>query len=223
MCSNERILQRTRICLCIFSYLCQNHWTFEASRSPGIRMKLKFHLDSRSGEVGDFEFDFYRRFSFSLFAHYGRQREMSAQQIFLATCKITSFQRNSSGKVPGKLLMDQTNALCSGVYFTDPMLVWKKNTNERFKKIPRTLNLGESASDGTGMMISTLFAVERLLNWDLACKFTVLFFQRWKFNLDHELDSGMTVPLHIRFDPDQRLHDRGQPENCEFTWGLQIH
>ena len=27
------------------------------------------------------------------------------------------------------------------------------------------LNLGESASLGTGMMISTLFAVDRLLNW----------------------------------------------------------
>jgi hypothetical protein len=28
-----------------------------------------------------------------------------------------------------------------------------------------TLNLGESASAGTGIWISTLFAVERLLNW----------------------------------------------------------
>jgi hypothetical protein len=27
------------------------------------------------------------------------------------------------------------------------------------------LNLGESASAGTGIWISTLFAVERLLNW----------------------------------------------------------
>ena len=33
-----------------------------------------------------------------------------------------------------------------------------------------TLNLGVSASAGTGMMISTLLAVERLLNCPLACK-----------------------------------------------------
>lgn len=54
---------------------------------------------------------------------------------------------------PGKLLMDHTKALSSGAYLTDPIEV---------------LNLGESASDGTGMMISTLLAVERRLNWDLA-------------------------------------------------------
>lgn len=33
-----------------------------------------------------------------------------------------------------------------------------------------TLNLGESASAGTGIWISTLLAVERLLNWLLAYK-----------------------------------------------------
>lgn len=45
--------------------------------------------------------------------------------------------------------MLHTNALCSGVYFTEPILV---------------LNLGESASEGTGMIISTLLAVDRRLN-----------------------------------------------------------
>ena len=33
-----------------------------------------------------------------------------------------------------------------------------------------TLYLGVSASAGTGIYISTSFAVERLLNWPLACK-----------------------------------------------------
>lgn len=32
----------------------------------------------------------------------------------------------------------------------------------------RTLNLGESASSGTGTWISTLLAVDRVLNWALA-------------------------------------------------------
>ena len=50
----------------------------------------------------------------------------------------------------GKDLMDQTISLFSGTHFTLPTVV---------------LNLGESASVGTGMWISTLLAVERLLNW----------------------------------------------------------
>lgn len=54
---------------------------------------------------------------------------------------------------PGKFLIVHTKADCSGVYFTEPMLV---------------LNFGESASDGTGIMISTLLAVERRLNCDFA-------------------------------------------------------
>lgn len=49
--------------------------------------------------------------------------------------------------------MVHTMQFFSGVYFTDPTEV---------------LNLGESASLGTGIMISTLLAVDRLLNWDLA-------------------------------------------------------
>lgn len=51
--------------------------------------------------------------------------------------------------LPGKLLMFQTKQLPSGVYFTVPIEV---------------LNFGESASLGTGIITSTLFAVERLLN-----------------------------------------------------------
>lgn len=50
----------------------------------------------------------------------------------------------------GKDLMDQTISLFSGTHLTLPTVV---------------LNLGESASVGTGMWISTLLAVERLLNW----------------------------------------------------------
>lgn len=49
----------------------------------------------------------------------------------------------------GKDLIDQTISLFSGTHFTLPTVV---------------LNLGESASVGTGMWISTLLAVERLLN-----------------------------------------------------------
>ena len=53
----------------------------------------------------------------------------------------------------GKDLMDQTISLFSGTHLTLPTVV---------------LNLGESASVGTGMWISTLLAVDRLLNWLLA-------------------------------------------------------
>ena len=50
--------------------------------------------------------------------------------------------------------MDQMISLFSGIHLTLPTVV---------------LNLGESASVGTGMWISTVLAVERLLNWLLAC------------------------------------------------------
>lgn len=56
-------------------------------------------------------------------------------------------------QLTGKDLMDQTISLFSGTHLTLPTVV---------------LNLGESASVGTGMWISTLLAVERLLNWLLA-------------------------------------------------------
>lgn len=53
-------------------------------------------------------------------------------------------------QLTGKDLIDQTISLFSGTHLTLPTVV---------------LNLGESASVGTGMWISTLLAVERLLNW----------------------------------------------------------
>lgn len=56
----------------------------------------------------------------------------------------------SCSLLTGKDLIDQTISLFSGTHFTLPTVV---------------LNLGESASVGTGMWISTLLAVERLLNW----------------------------------------------------------
>lgn len=56
----------------------------------------------------------------------------------------------------GKDLMDQTISLFSGIHLTLPTVV---------------LNLGESASVGTGMWISTLLAVDLLLNWLLACDY----------------------------------------------------
>lgn len=56
-------------------------------------------------------------------------------------------------QLTGKDLIDQTISLFSGTHLTLPTVV---------------LNLGESASVGTGMWISTLLAVERLLNWLLA-------------------------------------------------------
>jgi hypothetical protein len=63
----------------------------------------------------------------------------------------------------------------SGTYLTVPMLacsVYTKRTGEKRRNKRRrvqTLNLGESASGGTGMKMFTLFAVDRCLNCDLAC------------------------------------------------------
>ena len=58
-------------------------------------------------------------------------------------CRITSLP-------PGNCFIDQTTADFSGRYLTLPA---------------DALNSGESASAGTGIRISTLFAVERCLNW----------------------------------------------------------
>ena len=52
-------------------------------------------------------------------------------------------------KQTGKDLMDQIIEFFSGTYLTAPVVA---------------LNRPVSASDGTGIMISTLFAVERRLN-----------------------------------------------------------
>lgn len=55
----------------------------------------------------------------------------------------------------GKDLMVHSTALFSGTHLALPVLV---------------LNLGESASLGTGTRITTLLAVERVLNWLRACR-----------------------------------------------------
>ena len=55
--------------------------------------------------------------------------------------------------------MVQMTELISGAYLQLPTVV---------------LNLGESASCGTGITISTLLAVERRLNWLFACKSSML-------------------------------------------------
>lgn len=83
---------------------------------------------------------------------------------------VNSFQGNSSINIDiwffffswfvkfdltGNDLMVQMTAFMSGAYLQLPTVV---------------LNLGESASAGTGMMISTLLAVDLLLNWLLACQ-----------------------------------------------------
>ena len=54
-----------------------------------------------------------------------------------------------NAKLTGNDLMVHTAAFCSGAYLQLPVVV---------------LNLGESASAGTGITISTLFAVDLLLN-----------------------------------------------------------
>lgn len=68
----------------------------------------------------------------------------------MANCAYNNTNDESRISLTGKDLIDQTISLFSGTHFTLPTVV---------------LNLGESASVGTGMWISTLFAVERLLNW----------------------------------------------------------
>ena len=42
-----------------------------------------------------------------------------------------------------------------------------------------TLKMGESTSGGTGIMISTLLAIDRLLNCDLACTMYSMRLREW--------------------------------------------
>ena len=58
-------------------------------------------------------------------------------------------------QLTGNDLMVHRTALLSGEYLQLPVVV---------------LNFGVSASAGTGMTISTLFAVDRRLNWLFACE-----------------------------------------------------
>ena len=88
------------------------------------------------------------------------------------------------------------------------------------------LNLGESASLGTGIMISTLLAVDLRLNWDLA--FTMISTLRPIRGEHPGLDQseasiilgstnhsspGVGVALYAGLDPDQRLHVSVQSGN----------
>ena len=64
-------------------------------------------------------------------------------------CKAAE-RRQKGGGLTGKDLMFHTATFFSGTHLALPVLV---------------LNLGESASLGTGTRMHTLLAVERLLNW----------------------------------------------------------
>uniref|UniRef100_A0A2M4B2M4 Putative secreted protein n=1 Tax=Anopheles triannulatus TaxID=58253 RepID=A0A2M4B2M4_9DIPT len=68
-------------------------------------------------------------------------------------------------------------AFCSGAYLTLPIVV---------------LNLGESASAGTGMTISTLLAVERRLNCDFALIMYSTRLCAWRSITDSIQMSGFT-------------------------------
>ena len=82
----------------------------------------------------------------------GENKQTETQNLNLAESFFNHLYdtRESCFLLTGKDLIDQTISLFSGTHFTLPTVV---------------LNLGESASVGTGMWISTLLAVERLLNW----------------------------------------------------------
>lgn len=65
-------------------------------------------------------------------------------------CSNTNILQNICMVLTGKDLMFHSTALFSGTHLAWPVVV---------------LNLGESASLGTGTKMETLLAVERLLNW----------------------------------------------------------
>lgn len=57
------------------------------------------------------------------------------------------------------------------------------------------LNLGESASLGTGITISTLLAVDRRLNWDLA--FTIIsILKQKKYKKEN---SDISINVHVKY------------------------
>ena len=73
---------------------------------------------------------------------------MSESKISLVALCVENIQYEDQ-KHTGNDLIVHVIAFCSGAYLTLPIVV---------------LNLGESASAGTGITISTLFAVDRRLN-----------------------------------------------------------
>ena len=113
--------------------------------------------------------------------------------------------------------MLHTRALCSGWYFANPWLACRCGIMTYLihtDKISRlvTLNRGESASAGTGTIISTLFAVERLLNWPFACSMSLhTNIHMWHFrgeltaHFNEIFHSTMWVSLNVWLNPDERL------------------
>lgn len=93
------------------------------------------------------------------------------------------------------------------------------------------LKEGVSTSEGTGMMMSTLLAMERDLNWLLAWRLVQKNGRArsvgwWSTqeqecprdagaHLDHVLDAGVGVRLHHGLHPDERLDVRGEPVRHE--------
>merc|ERR1711966_574442 len=83
---------------------------------------------------------------------------LTERGFFLSLSSLVTDGRPKCARIkysfpPWNCLIDQMMQSSSGAYLTEPMLV---------------LKLGDDASGGTGMRISTLLAVERCLNCDFA-------------------------------------------------------
>lgn len=104
--------------------------------------------------------------------------------------------------------MVQMTRFLSGRYLAEPTLV---------------LNLGESASLGTGTAISTPLATDCFLNWPLALwgghnthetsggwGSPVVAVTSLASHLDHDLHPAVGELLDDRLDPDERLHLGGE-------------
>lgn len=76
-------------------------------------------------------------------------RNLKKEQIACSDTNISNILQNTCMVLTGKDLMFHSTALFSGTHLAWPVVV---------------LNLGESASLGTGTKMDTLLAVERLLN-----------------------------------------------------------
>lgn len=118
------------------------------------------------------------------------------------------------GDLTGKDLMLQMTRFFSGRYRAEPTLV---------------LNLGESASLGTGTAISTPLATDCFLNWPLALAGGGIGWVGVRGlrgspaaaaaavtlpapHLDHDLHAAVRELLDDRLDPDERLHLEGDGE-----------
>ncbi len=113
----------------------------------------------------------------NLLSSHQRQRLMSPLLSYLVLVRVY---------VPHCVKVSNTQSLtCSGTYLQWPMVV---------------LNLGESASLGTWITISTLLAVDRRLNWDFA--FTMISTREWAWR--SMTDSIQIKGLIYRFDNIER-------------------